>query len=86
MDNREVLVRFVAEEFLRDDLQRDIPEDLDLIESGIIDSLGLLKVVAFLEQRLGVPIPPEAMVPASFRSIGAMLETVATHSIAAPVP
>lgn len=31
----------------------DVPEDLDLIARGIVDSLGFLELISELEQRLG---------------------------------
>jgi acyl carrier protein len=82
MTNREVLVRFIAREFLRDKDLTEIPEDLDLVSTGIIDSLGVLKVVAFLEESFGLSIEAEAMLPANFSSIGAMLGVLSRQAAA----
>ena len=80
MDVREVIARFIADEFLRDMEAADIPDHLNLIDAGIIDSLGLLKIVAFLEEELRVSIEPEAMVPENLSSIRAILDLVALQS------
>jgi len=77
MNRRDALVKFVVDEFLQGDAaSSDIPDDLDLIANGVIDSLGLLKLVAFLEEHYAVSIPPEAMVPDAFRSIGSMMAVI----------
>ena len=76
MNLREVIARFIADEFLGDTEAQNIPDDLNLIDAGIIDSLGLLKIVAFLEEELRVTIEPEAMVPENLNSIRAILDLV----------
>jgi len=77
MNLREVIARFIADEFLPDTTVEDISDDLNLIDAGIIDSLGLLRIVAFLEEELGVVIEPEAMLPENLHSIGAIADLVA---------
>jgi len=76
MSSREAIARFIAEEFLPDTQAQEIPEDLDLMHAGIVDSLGLLKIVAFLEEDLQVVIEPESMVPENLNSIRAILGLV----------
>lgn len=56
-----IIREFISAEFAPDIDPADLPEDLDLIESGIIDSLGVLKLVAFLEDELGLAIAPEEL-------------------------
>ena len=40
-----------------------------LIESGIIDSLGILDVVAFVESEFGVRVEDEDLTPENFQSV-----------------
>ena len=40
-----------------------------LLENGIIDSLGILDLVSYLEQEFGITVADEEMDPANFRSI-----------------
>ena len=44
---------FIHEEFLRGDSSQDIQDDTHLLESGIMDSISTLRLVAFLEQEFG---------------------------------
>ncbi len=56
--------------------KRAINDDLRLLESGIIDSLGVLDVVAFLEQSFAIKISDEELTPDHFASIKCMAEFV----------
>ena len=47
-----------------------------LLNSGIIDSLGTLEVVQFLEQEFGVQVTDEEMVADHFESISAIAQFV----------
>jgi len=76
MNSREKITRFINNEFLDNSESENIPDDLDLIEAGIIDSLGILRIVVFLEEELNVVIEPEQMVPKNMSSIGAILRLV----------
>lgn len=49
-----------------------------LLESGIVDSLGILEIVAFLEKEFGITISDEELVPENFESI----ESLAKFSVA----
>lgn len=59
--------------FVRDDLLkgRDIAFDADtsLFAEGLVDSLGILRLIAFLELRIGRPIADHEVVMEHFRTI-----------------
>lgn len=76
MDSREIIIRFIRNEFLDGSENDAIPDDLDLIASGIIDSLGILRIVVFLEEEMNIVIEPEQMIPENMSSIGAILALV----------
>jgi acyl carrier protein len=76
MNAHEKMTRFIANEFLPDTNPNDIPNELNLMDAGIVDSLGLLKIVVFLEEVLNISIEPEQMLPENLCSINAMLALV----------
>jgi len=49
-----------------------VSRDTSLLESGILDSLGILDVVAFLESEFAITIADEELVPDNFRSLGTL--------------
>ncbi|PYC64813.1 acyl carrier protein [Micromonospora arborensis] len=86
MQHARVITQFVVEEFLPDMSPGDVDVDLDLIDNGIIDSLGLLKVIAWLEDRFGIAADDLELSPEQFRSIRSIdtfVALTATHSVEA---
>lgn len=49
--------------------KRGIEDDSPLLESGIIDSLGMLDLVAFLEQTFEIKVEDEELVPENFATL-----------------
>lgn len=52
---------------------RHIQDRDELLDSGIVDSLGILDLVAFLESDFGLSITDEDLMPENFRSIESMV-------------
>ncbi|MGQ0715419.1 MAG: acyl carrier protein [Gemmatimonadaceae bacterium] len=66
------LVRFISDNLIGDRAPASIDETTPLIDSGIIDSMGLLQIVTFIEERTGVRIPDDAVVPDNFQTVDSM--------------
>ena len=50
------------------------PRDSDpLLDSGIVDSLGILEIVNFLGDEFGVPVLDEDLTPVNFASVDALV-------------
>lgn len=67
-------------EFLREHAvvpQEDaIPGDASLLDSGLLDSAGLFELVSFLEERCGITIADEELLPENFETIDAIVAFV----------
>ena len=48
----------------------------DLVMTGLVDSLGVVKIVAWIERRLGIAIDATDVVVENFGSVEAMVEYV----------
>lgn len=53
-----------------------LPADTMLLDQGIVDSTGVLEIVQFLEQELGISVADEELVPDNFGSIARLLAYV----------
>jgi acyl carrier protein len=53
---RETLRDFILTEFLPGELPGNLRDDTPLRTSGIVDSLGTLRLVSFVEQRFGIVV------------------------------
>jgi acyl carrier protein len=60
--------QFIKESFLVD----EILDDESFLASGIIDSLGVMQLVSFIESELGGKVPDAHLVPENFDSIARM--------------
>jgi len=53
-----------------------VGDDESLLDAGIIDSLAVLELAAFLEERFGIEVGEDDLVPENFDSFRAMSEFV----------
>jgi len=87
MDSTIAVTQFIVDEFVPDIDADELDPDYDLLESGIVDSLGLLTVLAWVEDRFGVEIEVGEIEEDDFRTVGAicaLLETAQRAPQGAP--
>jgi acyl carrier protein len=59
---------YIVDNFLFED-DENLREDTSLIEDGIVDSTGILELVAFIEEQFELNVPDDELVPENFDSI-----------------
>ena len=64
-----ILWVYVKENFLPQFSDFKYEFDENLLNTGIIDSAGLIAFVVFIEQRFNIQIPDEDLLPENFSSI-----------------
>ena len=67
MSHIATVTRFVLDEFLPDVPESELGPDYDLVAGGVIDSLGLLRLIAWLAERFDLPVDDLELDPDSFR-------------------
>jgi acyl carrier protein len=65
-----VISDYISREIVQDPAQLPLSNETLLLEEGILDSLGLLQLVVFLEERFGIPVNETDLVPENFASVG----------------
>lgn len=60
---------FIIEELLFGDGSRMLGDEDSLIEHDVVDSTGILELVAFVEDRFGVTVEDVEILPENFDSI-----------------
>jgi acyl carrier protein len=68
MNYAETVRAFIVETFLFGESEK-LKEDTSFIEGGIIDSTGILELVAFLEETFGLRFEDEELIPENLDSI-----------------
>ena len=76
MNTNDVIRGFITSELLHDTGGVVIGDDDPLIESGIVDSLGIMAMLTFLEDRFSFEIPGDDLVPENFASVAAIAALV----------
>lgn len=71
---------FIIENFLFGDTTQDLGDDVSLIETDLVDSTGILELVAFVETTYGITVADADIVPANFDSIGRIAAYVAAKT------
>jgi acyl carrier protein len=77
VDIDRVIKEYIEKEFLFDKPEMVLDNDMPLVEQGIVDSLGILRLVAFLENEFEVKINPDDVILENFGTIDAMKRFVA---------
>ncbi len=49
--------------------KRNIKDSDELLESGMVDSLGVLDLVHFLEQEFSITVVDDELIPENFRTV-----------------
>ena len=68
------LLEYVQQKLLGKHTDIKLQPDDDLLGSGLVDSMGIMNLIAFIEERYEIPIPPEDMVIENFMNIEAITE------------
>jgi acyl carrier protein len=77
MENtREVIKAFILEKFLPGEDARNLSDETELKESGILDSLSTLKLVTFLEERFNVELEASDLDTANLSSVATIAALV----------
>jgi acyl carrier protein len=84
MTIRELVGRFVAENFYVRD-PSELSDDTLLVSSGVVDSTGMLEVIAFVEADFGIRVGDDETTPENLGSIARIAAFVERKLAAQPV-
>ncbi|KUL94196.1 acyl carrier protein [Bosea sp. WAO] len=79
---RDAVKAFVIENFLFGDSSNPLADTDSLIENGIIDSTGVLELVAFIEDRYGITVADADIMPANLDSLARITAFIASKTAA----
>ena len=81
MDVSQALEEFIVQNIMVADEDVSLSWDDSLIKSGIVDSLGILRLIAFMEENFSVLVDDTEVVPENFETINAMKSLVQRKQI-----
>ncbi len=80
------LRQFISDNFLYGQEENPLDDDSSFIDSGIIDSTGILELVAFVQDRYRILVADEELIPAHFDSLNSLAAFIARKSQAEVSP
>jgi acyl carrier protein len=69
MDTKTKIKQYITQNILLTDQDFPCGDDASFLDQGIIDSLGFMELVAFVEKECGIQIWPQDLVPDNFDSV-----------------
>lgn len=69
LDGEQQIIEFIAMDMAAGEgaaIDRDTP----LLDSGLIDSMGLFRLIGYIEERFAIRFPEEDLVADNFQSVG----------------
>ncbi len=76
MSVRDEIRGYIVENFLFGDPAPLAGDDVSLLDSGVIDSVGVMELIAHLEQRHGVVVADHELVPENLDSVDNLVRFV----------
>lgn len=76
MDIANALQQYIRTEIMLDEFNFEIPLHYDLIRNGILDSIGMEKLLLFLENDCQIIIPSEDLTKEQFRTMNHIIRFV----------
>jgi acyl carrier protein len=70
------LIKFINQTLIHDGSGAPIGDRDSLIQRGVLDSIGLLQVMTFLEEETGIRVPDDEVLPENFETVVQIEELV----------
>lgn len=69
MDTKTQIKKYIAENYLFSNNGFNLDDDESFLEAGIVDSLGVVELVSFVEETYDIEVPDDDIVPENFDSV-----------------
>jgi len=76
IDVKKIIKEFITNNFQKGGGSKTINDDTSFLEEGVIDSVGVLELVAFLEETFGFRVEDEEIIPENLDSINKLVKYV----------
>jgi len=66
---KNIIIQYIRKTLLAGKSNIEVSETEDLLGSGLIDSMGIMKLINFIESEFEVKVPPEDMTIENFMTV-----------------
>jgi len=76
MKKNEQIRKFIYENFLFNDYSRKLNDNESFLNSGIIDSTGVLELVSFVEETFNIQVKDDELIPENLDSVVQLIQFI----------
>ena len=77
MDSKQaIIIKYIQENLLSGKNEIELSPEDDLLASGLLDSIGVMRLVGFVEETFNIKVPPEDIVIENFMDVKAITNYV----------
>jgi len=76
MDSKAMIQEFILTQIVKNYDKKEIEDTEPLIESGIIDSLAIMKLLSFIEEKFQLQIAGDDLIEENFETLNAITQLV----------
>ena len=76
------IINYIENQLLGKPIDIKLTAEEDLLTSGLIDSLAIMKLIAFLESEFDIKVAPTDMTIENFINVDAMCQYIQAHKTA----
>lgn len=69
MEIKEIVKSFIVSTMIMGEKGANLDDTFSLIENGVLDSLGIMKLIQFIEEKFSLSIDDEDILPENFENI-----------------
>ena len=72
METKKIIEQYILKELMASNSENSLDGEQSLIQSGILDSLTIMKILNFLEETFKIKISDEELIPENFETLNAI--------------
>jgi len=65
----QIIIKYIKSEFHRGRADLEILPDDDLLASGLVESMSMMRLIQFIEQEFGINVAPQDMTIENFMNV-----------------
>jgi len=77
---RQKLRHFILENYLFTDDESALQDDTSFLDGGILDSMGILELIEYLDESLGIKVEGDELVPDNLDSIDSLIKFISAKT------
>ena len=81
ISNKETIRKFIVKELAKKEEHMQVSDQENIVETGLIDSLGIMQLVLYLEKEFFIKVKDEDIIPEHFESIDAISAYIGKSSM-----